>query len=190
MNTKKAVAMLFACLLCIGSLGAKEIAGVKLEDNVQLSPDSPASVLNGAGIRSKFFFKIYVAGLYLPKKSNSAAEILAMPGAKRIVMHFVHDEVSKEKLTAAWTEGFENNQSTAALNNLHLRLNQFNDFFDTVHAGDVILLDYLPKVGTTVTIKDTKKGVIPGEDFHRALLAVWLGNEPADDDLKTGLLGK
>jgi hypothetical protein len=31
---------------------------------------------------------------------------------------------------------------------------------------------------------------IPGEDFYRALLRIWLGEKPVQDDLKQALLGK
>lgn len=189
MNIKRVVAVLIVSLLHAGSLGAKEIAGVKLDNEARISPDNLALVLNGAGIREKFFFDIYVAGLYLPKKSNSVSEILTMPGANRIVMHFLHDEVSQEKLVAAWNEGFDANQSKADMQNLRTRLNQFNGFFETVHAGDVIIMDYIPNVGTTISVKGTNKGMIKGKDFNRALLAVWLGKEPADNDLKKALLG-
>ena len=61
--------------------------------------------------------------------------------------------------------------------------------FETAHEGDVILLDYVPGTGTSVTINGTKIGTIPGEDFNQALLAVWLGDKPADDGLKEGMLG-
>ena len=44
-----------------------EIEGVKLPQKL-VSGDTEL-VLNGAGIRSKFFIKIYVGGLYLPKKT-------------------------------------------------------------------------------------------------------------------------
>jgi len=189
MNIRKA-AIIMVCIYVSSGLQAMEIAGVNLEDKIQLTPDGPVLVLNGAGIREKFFFNIYVAGLYLPKKSNLAAEILAMPGAKRATMHFLHDEVSKEKLVAAWIDGFENNQSQAEMNKLRGRLDRFNGFFRTVHRGDVIVLDYIPDIGTSVNVKGVKKGVIPGDDFSRALLSVWLGNEPADSDLKYGLLGE
>ena len=186
----KVTTIILICLFASSALGAKEIAGVKLEDKVQITPDSPALVLNGAGIREKFFFKIYVAALYLPERSNAAAEILSMPGAKRAVMHFLHDEVSKEKLVAAWNEGFDNNQSQADMDKLRARLDRFNGFFDTVKSGDVVVLDYVPGLGTSVSVKGVKKGVIPGGDFNQALLAVWIGNEPADSDLKSGLLGE
>ena len=52
-----------------------------------------------------------------------------------------------------------------------------------------MLLDYVPGSGTKVTIKGVEKGVVEGEDFNAALLDIWLGDEPADDDLKEAMLG-
>lgn len=182
------VAAIIVCLATTPTLRAKEVAGVTLTDKV--SAGGTPLLLNGAGVRSKFFVKIYVGGLYLPSKSHSAAEILAMKSPNRVVMHFLYDEVSKDKLVDGWTEGFEKNQGQAAMDQLRTRLDQFNALFETVHSGDVIELDYLPERGTVVRIKGAEKGVIEGADFNRSLLAVWLGEEPADADLKEALLGK
>lgn len=113
-----------------------------------------------------------------------------MLGEIRIVMHFLYDEVSKEKLIAAWNDGFKNSQSPPVLKQLDARLKQFNGFFETVHSGDAIHFDYVPDLGTTVTIKGSKKGAIAGKYFNQALLSVWLGDDSADSDLKEGLLGK
>jgi len=56
-------------------------------------------------------------------------------------------------------------------------------------SGDLILLDYLPGTGTRVTVRGEDKGTIPGEEFNRALLRIWLGNQPADASLKRAMLG-
>jgi len=61
--------------------------------------------------------------------------------------------------------------------------------FPSLKEGDVVMLDYLPGKGTRVTIKGKVKGIIKGKDFNRALLDVWLGNKPADEDLKQAMLG-
>lgn len=185
----KTVIGIFLMSLQFGLVQASEIAGVKIDDSVQLEGASTPLVLNGAGIRSKLFIKIYVGTLYLPSKSQSVPEILAMAGPKRVSMHFLYDEVAKEKLIAAWNEGFENNQSADTLAKLSGRLKTFNALFDTAHEGDVIIFDYIPGTGTRVTINGSKKGMVPGADFNQALLAVWLGDNPADDDLKEGMLG-
>ena len=36
---------------------------------------------------------------------------------------------------------------------------------------------------------EKKKGVIEGYDFKKALFGIWLGDNPADEGLKEGLLG-
>lgn len=187
--TRTAINILFFGLLC-GLVQAAEVGGISIDDKVQPGGGGATLVLNGAGVREKFFMDIYVGALYLPAKSASAAEILTGPGPKRVAMHFLYKEVDKEKLIDGWNEGFENNQSTADLDKFSERLNAFNALFQTVHAGDVIVLDYIPGTGTSVAINGVKKGTIPGEDFNRALLSVWLGDKPADDGLKGAMLGE
>jgi len=70
------------------------------------------------------------------------------------------------------------------------RIDQFNGYFkqDAI-AGDQFTLDYIPGKGTTIIKNNTVLGLIPGEDFKNALLEIWLGNFPADKNLKLGLLG-
>jgi hypothetical protein len=54
----------------------------------------------------------------------------------------------------------------------------------------VITLDYIPESGTRVTLNGEPKGeAIAGDDFYRALLRIWLGENPVDSSLKKALLG-
>ncbi len=168
---------------------AREVAGVNMPEHVFLHGDKTQLHLNGAGIRTKFIFKIYVGGLYLPGRASSTSEVLSIPGPKRVRMHFLYDEVSKEKLIKGWQEGFENNLDADAYRKLAARLQQFNALFNDVHKGDEIDLDFLPGQGTQVWLNNKLQGRIEGEDFYKALLTVWLGKEPADDDLKQAMLG-
>jgi hypothetical protein len=168
---------------------AREVAGVKLPESVTLGQPPTTLVLNGAGIRKKFFVKVYVGALYLSALSRDAKAILAMAGPKSVHMHFLYDEVSAEKLADGWTDGFRANQTEARFNELKPRLNTFNAAFVLVRRGDTIRLDYVPGTGTEVWIRNEKRATIPGEDFSQALLAVWLGEEPADSGLKDAMLG-
>jgi hypothetical protein len=104
-------------------------------------------------------------------------------------MSFLYKEVTAEKLVAGWNEGFTGNNTAEELKVLQDRINQFNSFFTTVRKGDEIRLDYMPQEGTRVWINDTLKGTVPGEDFSRALLKIWLGSRPADAGLKDAMLG-
>jgi hypothetical protein len=173
-----------------GSLQAREFYDLQFPDKVTLTGSEIPLQLNGIGFRSKFFFKIYIGALYTVNRAASHDAVVSQRGPKRVLMHFVYDEVESAKLVSAWNEGFEANTTPAQLEQLRSRIEQFNALFPTVHAGDVVLLDYVPKTGTRVTIDGEVRGVIEGEDFNTALLDIWLGAEPADESLKEAMLGQ
>lgn len=184
---KKTYVLISACLILLsGMVQAREFKDVNVPEQVQL--DGTNISLNGVGMRTKFFFDIYVGALYLESAVKTTEEALSQKGPNRIFMHFVYGEVASEKLVSGWNDGFEGNLSEDQLTELTERIKTFNAMFDTAHAGDEVLLDYLPEQGTRVTIKGEVKGVIEGEDFNRALLSIWLGDEPADDGLKEAML--
>lgn len=169
------------------NLGAREISGITVPEQIELA--GTQLPLNGAGIRTKFVFDIYIGALYLPQKTKDVKQAINMAGPKRVLMHFLYDEVEKEKLTDGWTDGFEDNLSDKDFAALKPRLADFNKLFVTTKRGDQILLDYVPGTGTQVIINTQNKGNVPGEDFNSALLKIWLGDDPADDDLKEAMLG-
>ncbi len=179
----------FLLLTLNTNLAAREIAGVNLKEQISVEAIDKPLKLNGAGIRYKIFFKIYVGALYLSEKQSSADVILKANQPSRIAMHFLYDEVEKKKLVNAWIEGFKDNIDSKAYSAVKDRLDKFNQMFSDLHEGDVVLLDYIPGKGTRVTIKGDIKGVIEGADFNRALLSVWLGEEPVTEDLKEAMLG-
>ena len=185
--------MLLSVLFCVlfsASINARQLDDVTLPDSVTVDGTDVVLQLNGMGYRTKFIFKIYVGGLYTESKVNSRDAVQALKGPKRIALHMVRDEVSREKMTAALYDGFEENTSEKQLEKLQSRLKTFNSYFPDLTAGDVILIDFIPATGVRVGINGEEKGVIEGADFYTALLDVWLGEEPADDDLKDAMLGE
>ena len=178
-----------ACLLLALPSHAAQLDDVILPDTVTLEGSDTELQLNGMGYRTKFVFNIYVGALYTEKKVATRDEVQALKGPKRVVMHMVYDEVSAEKMASAWREGFEENNSEDKLATLEERLQTLISYFDALKEGDIVLLDYIPGIGTRVTIRGEHRGDIAGEDFYAALLDVWLGEEPADDELKEAMLG-
>ena len=174
--------------LCTSSQAA-ELAGVRLVDTVQMG--EKALVLNGAGIRTKWFFKVYIAALYLPQKQTSAESIIADDHEHRIVLHMLRD-LSSEKLFNAFKDAIEANHSPDELRSLDADIKQMAQIFEAVEevkSDDVISLDYLPAIGTKIRVNGTNRGTIAGAAFNRALLKIWLGDKPAQDDLKKEMLG-
>ncbi|MHB8534130.1 MAG: chalcone isomerase family protein [Sulfuricaulis sp.] len=186
MNIRIVVAL--ALILSPLTAFARDVDGVVLPETVTLGAKTPL-VLNGAGVRSKFFIKVYVGALYLPARTRAADAVLRHTGPVAMHMYFLHSEVSREKLVKAWNEGFDANLDAAERARLGARIERFDGLFRTVHKGDTIRLDYLPGSGTTVSIDNETRGTIEGADFMQAWLRIWLGKEPADSDLKQKLLG-
>lgn len=168
------------------SVQAATYKDVTVPDTVAVGGHS--LVLNGMGLRTKFFFKIYVGALYLPQKASTTEAVLAESGPDRILMHMTY-AVSKEQFADAWNEGFhDNNPGLSAA--VESYLVQFLAYFGSSKNGDVITLDYIPGQGTQISWNGEFRGNIPGADFHKALLNVFLGPKPPTEDLKEGLLGK
>jgi len=104
-------------------------------------------------------------------------------------MHILYDEVGREKLVDGWNDGFERNLTPDQLKVLIPSIKQFNELFISVHEGEEIILDYTPDTGTTVIIAGNTRGTTRGADFNRALLSIWLGDDPVGDVLRDSLLG-
>jgi len=149
--------------------------------------------LNGAGVRYKAVFKVYAAGLYLPKKAGTPEEVLAMPGAKRMSVTMLR-EVDSSELGKLFSRGMEDNMDKSSFSRLVpgvMRMSQIFSEHKKLNAGETFLIDWVPGTGTVVTVK----GVVQGEpfkepEFFNALLRIWLGPVPADWKLKESLLGK
>jgi hypothetical protein len=142
-------------------------------------------------VRTRAFFKVYVGALYLQQKTGATAAVLSDTGPKRVAMHMMRD-LTSEQLFSALNDGLKNNHSAGDLAKLEPQVKQLEGIFAALKAaknGDVILLDYLPGAGTRVTVNGEARGTMPGEEFYRALLRVWLGDQPADGALKKAMLG-
>jgi len=169
---------------------AAELAGVEVPDSITLE-DGSTLQLNGMGLREKLWIDVYVGSLYLAKRADNVAAALAQTSAYRVQMDFVYKEVASEKLVEAWREGFNRNQSESRLKQMAERIERFYQMFDeNAVAGDQYVIDYLPGSGTTISKNGQQLGLIEGEDFKEALLEIWVGNYPADRQLKRGMLGE
>jgi hypothetical protein len=168
---------------------AAEVAGVKLDDKTRV--ESRELVLNGAGLRKRVFFNVYVIGLYLPEKKSDANSIMALAGPKRAAIHMLRD-VGAEQFSEALVDGMRANHSEAEYKTLEPRVKELTDIMVEVKEakkGSTIALDWTGSA-TRVSVNGQPVGKsIGGEDFYRALLRIWLGEKPVQEDLKRSLLG-
>jgi hypothetical protein len=167
------------------SVPAAEVAGVKVPDTVTV--EGKTLKLNGAGLRKKAIFKVYVAGLYVENPTKDAAALISSNEIKSIRLHILRS-LKGSQITNAISEGFERN-SKEQLPKLKARLDQLEKMIPDLSEGDEISLTWIPDKGTVVIARGTDRGTIDGRDFADALFSVWLGPTPAQEDLKAALLG-
>jgi hypothetical protein len=190
---------IFTVLLLVAAAGfsmarAVEVEGVKIDDKVTLASGVPELVLNGAGVRHKFaFMKVYIGSLYLTQKKKDNEAIFADPGPKRVSMYILSSEVTAQELISSLNNALAANLSPHELALLEKRIRDLNTMMSqikVVNKGSVVHLDYVPDVGTRVTVDGQERITIPGEDFFRAMLHIWIGNKPVDGRLRDAMLGK
>lgn len=172
------------------SWAATELAGVRIEDTATVA--GTKLQLNGAGIRYKGPFKVYVGDLYTTQKVKSLDELVAAPGPKRLTMTFLR-EIEAASFGKLLTRGVEDNISKNEMSKLVPGMIRMGDIFTlnkSLIPGDVITLDWIPGTGMVVTAK----GKVQGEpfkepEFYRAIMSIWFGPVPADWKLKDAMLG-
>ncbi|MBC7919049.1 MAG: chalcone isomerase family protein [Rhodoferax sp.] len=192
MKFSRNVWTLVATLALAGSALAApmNISGVKVEDSATVA--GAKLQLNGAGIRYKAIFKVYVAELYTSKKVATLEELVAAPGPKRMAVTMLRD-IDARELGKLLTRGMEDNASKTEMSKLVPGLIRMGAIFSeqkNLKAGDRFEIDWIPGKGSVITVK----GEVQGEpfveaDFFKALMSIWLGSVPADYKLKDNLLG-
>ena len=119
------------------------------------------------------------------------ADIVSQPGPKRIAIHMLRD-VGADQFTEALADGMRANHSEAEMKALEPRVKELAAIMAELQEakkGMAIALDWNgSETKMLVQEKPVGRG-IAGEDFYRALLRIWLGENPVQDDLKKALLG-
>jgi len=185
------VLFLGICLAAAVPALAVELAGVQVAPSVRVGDQQ--LMLNGAGVRYKAIFKVYVAALYLGAPRNTTAGVLAAPGARRVLIVMLRD-VGSEEFGNAFMAGIHANTSRDEEIKMVSQLQHFGEIFAAVpelHKGDVLTTDWVPGSGTVVHLNGRQLAEpLPGLDFYNAILRIWLGADPADSNLKPMLLGE
>lgn len=170
--------------------GAISVNGVKLDEAISLR--GTPLILNGAGVRYQAQAKLYVAALYLGKKVSAGEDVFAVPGPKRISLTMLRT-IDANELGKLFVRGVQSNMPPSDMPHLIPGLAKMGQVFaqqSKLGAGDVVLLEWVPGVGTLLTVKGKQVADFKEPQFFAALLGIWLGNKPVDGQLKNALLGK
>ena len=174
-------------LLLAAPAFAVDVGGVRLDDRANVGGER--LILNGAGVRTRVMFKVYVASLYLPAKTSDAATVFAK-GPRRIQMNLLRT-LAPDQLVDALNEGMKENNSDAELAAIKAQTDQLTAImrsFGEVKEGGIVTLDFVDG-STVVGLNGATRGTIPGDAFNKALTKIWIGDKPAQADLKKALLG-
>lgn len=178
--------MMFILMLPFRARG-NEVAGVKMPDTLQAG--QVRLLLNGAGVRSKYFIDAYVAGLYLPQKERDPDKIIAADAPMAVRMQIVSSLITPERMEEALRESF-NNATGGNLEPIRAPLEKFISVFkDNIALGDVYEIIYQPGKGIEVRKNGVSKATAEGLEFKRACFGTWLGSRPAHAGLKKAMLG-
>jgi len=179
--------IIVAAAMLASAAQAAEVGGVKLDDKASVGGQD--LVLNGAGIRTRAVFKVYVGSLYLPAKATTLAGVLEK-GPRRFQLNLLRT-LSADQLVDALTDGIKDNSSPAELAAIKPQIDQMvatMKAFNEVKEKDVVTLDFVDGA-TKIGLNGAAKGSIAGDAFNKALTRIWLGDNPVQADLKKAMLG-
>jgi Chalcone isomerase-like len=169
--------------------GSVNIEGVIFEPDMQLG--GTTIVLNGTGIRTRAFFKVYAAALYLPAQAKTPDAIYASKGPKRLKVTMLREIESG---------GFGKTMSQIMSDNLPrerlgrcipgiMKLGEVFAFKKKMGVGEWYAVDEIPGKGTVVSINGVTVAEIAEPEFFTCLMHNYFGEKPADSSLKKGLMG-
>lgn len=186
----KTIYLLLFTLLNASILNAqtnvKSYFGIQFKNEIVVNNEN--LVVNGVGLREKYYIDLYVAALYLPKKSNDANKIINADEHQAVYIRLVSNAVTREKFMENVEAAFEKASHGKWKKE---DLTKFLGFFkNEFKKGDKIHLEYIPGKGLYVEQNGHLLGVINSLEFKKAMFATWIGGNPAQESLKTSLLGK
>lgn len=184
---KKLCLVLSTFLLTLGAFAQSEISGVTPAKTIKVGEQNLS--FNGAGLREKLFLDLYVGALYVENKTSDANKVMTTNESMAITIDIVSGLITSEKMIAAIDEGFA--KSTGGKTDpLKDKIQLFKDAFkEEIVKGDRYVIAYTKSGGTTVSKNGKIIKTIEGFEFKKAMFGIWFCSEPADEDLKEGMLG-
>ncbi len=189
-NMKSSIIVLTLSILFFNvAMAQTTINGVTLSPKI--APAKIELILNGGGVRTKFFMKVYVAGLYLQTKTNKPKEIIDADKPMAVRLHIISNLMTSANMTTAIREGFD--KSTGGkVEPFKKEIDFICSIFQSepIKVGDLFEIYYVPGSGVHCN-KNGKdfKVQIKGMPFKKALFGIWFSDNPVDENLKKGMLG-
>lgn len=164
----------------------KVVGGVKMPGHIVVGEEK--MLLNGAGVRNKYYIDMYVCGLYLKSRATNPHEVRNADEKMGIRLHIISGMVTNKRMQQAIREGFDkstNNKSTVFTKEIETLISAFSE---PIKKDDVFELHYSNTAGSMIFKNGLKKVQIKGLDFKKALFGIWLGDNPSHKELRDQLM--
>jgi hypothetical protein len=175
-------------LIAVSAAHAVEVGGVDMPNTLRVGNDK--LVLNGAGVREKFFLDLYVGGLYLKEKASNAQQIIEADEPMAILVYITSGMITEKKMADATEEGFKRTTG-GNTKPLQSKIDIFiREFSQNIKPNDIYELAYIPGKGVVVTKNGSKGATISDLEFKKALFAIWIGPKATvNKSLNKAMLG-
>jgi hypothetical protein len=187
MLRKQFAAIVLTILMMVAQGNAEEIGGINMPESLKTGQST--LMLNGAGVREKFFLDLYVGGLYLKEKSADPGAIIEADEPMAIRLHIISSLITSKKMEKATREGFKN-ATGGNIEPIKVQVEEFISVFkEEIKEGDIYDLIYVPGKGVEVSKNNHHRSTIKGLPFKKAMFGIWLSDKPAQKSLKKAMLG-
>src|SRR5690554_1513715 len=184
----KLIVALFIGVVMSFSLNAQNVtvSGASFPTKMKISDQ--VVEYNGAGLRQKYFFNLYVAALYVPERTSNAQTIIDQNTESAIRIKLVSDKVTCDKFVETVKDGF------AILSEGKASEKEIVDFMKIFSvefkSGDEVILIYKLESGVEVYMNGKYFGGVKGLEFKKVFWGIWLGKTPTNTSIKKAILEK
>jgi len=168
---------------------ARSVAGIEVPETLESGGIS--LILNGAGIRTRYFLDLYVGGLYLKKGSTDAAAIMDADELMAVKLSIVTGLITNDRMQKSIEDGFQKS-TRGNTTPIREKIDALIDVYDEeINDEDVFDLVYVPGQGLNVYKNGINRATIDcGLPFKRALFGIWISDRPVQTNLKHGMLDR
>jgi hypothetical protein len=182
-----------AMILCIGAMLstttalAKDCRGINFPDHAVV--EGTDLRLNGIGLHKATFFRVdvYVGALYVAATSRDPNTLINSDRPQELILHFLRS-VNVKVVRDQWTKDFVHVVPDRPAS-LMQRVATLNTWLSDLKSDQRLTFVRQPGEGIKVVVGGVLKGTVPGDDFSRVFMSIWLGAAPPSAELRAGLLG-
>lgn len=174
------------CMLALPAAKAAQLDGVNFPDTMEVA--GRRLVLNGLALRTYSMLRIhvYVAALYLERRSSDGEAILNSPEDKVLVFRFSRT-IGADAARKSWREAFQDS-CPAPCAFFPEPITRFIDSVPGVREGDVSMLRFTPQA-LDISMNGRSLGQITDRNFARLVLSTFIGEHPTAPAVKREMLG-